>query len=162
MPYSLSALTLLVVVSLARQAMWRGPVVLVAADADWLLPLPLSRTTLLRPKFDASVVSGAILAGLAGVVASLVLHGYALGGEGGLLPASAVAAVLICVTGLSVAAVVERSQRVARLTLIWSPVLIGIAIVVFGLGVATAAGVGLGDLGTVVTWSGPWGWSTRW
>jgi hypothetical protein len=161
MPDSLSALMLLVVVALARQATWRGPVVLAAADADWLLPLPLSRTTLLRPKFDASVVSGAVLAGLAGVVGSLVLHGYDLGAEGGLLLASVVAAVLICVTGLSVAALVERSQRLSRLTLTWSPLLIVVAIAVFGLGVATAAGAGLGDVGTVVVWSGPWGWSTQ-
>ncbi|HEX3906930.1 MAG TPA: hypothetical protein VHW92_03270 [Mycobacteriales bacterium] len=161
MPDSLSALTLLVVVALARQAIWRGPVVLDAPDADWLLPLPLSRTTLLRPKFGASLISGAVLALLAGVVGSLVLRSYALGAEGGLLLASVVAAVLICVTGLSAAALVERSQRLSRLTLTWSPLLIGIAVAAFGLGVATAAGVGLGDVGTVVTWSGPWGWSTQ-
>jgi hypothetical protein len=136
-------------------------VVLAAPDTDWLLPLPLSRTTLLRPKFDASVVTGAIVAGLVGAVGSLVLHGYALGAEGRLLLASVVAAALIGVTGVSVAALVECSQRLTRLTLTWSPLLIGVAIAVFGLGLATAGGVGFGDLGTVVSWSGPWGWSTQ-
>jgi hypothetical protein len=161
MPASLSALVLLLLVALARQATWRGPVVVSSADGDWMLPLPISRATMLRPRLRSSLLTSVILAALAGSTGALVLHGYGFAGVGRLWLATVVAAVLIDVMGQGVGALVERSPGLAALTLRWSPWLIAVAVAGFGLGIAQANGTDLGGLDTVVLWSGPWGWSSQ-
>jgi hypothetical protein len=161
MPASLSALTLIVLVALARQATWRGPVVLSSPDADWMLPLPLSRATMLRPRLRSSLITGGILAALAGSIGALVLHAYGLVGVGRLWAAAVLAAVLLGAIGQAVGALIERSERLVRLTLTWSPWLIAVAVVGFGLGIAQANGARFGPLDTIVLWSGPWGWSSQ-
>jgi Family of unknown function (DUF6297) len=161
MPASMSALVLLALVALARQATWRGPVVVSSADADWMLPLPISRATMLRPRLRSSLVTGVILAALVGSIGALVLHAYGFPGIGRLWLATVVAAVLVAVTGQGVGVLVERSARLARLTLRLSPWLIGVAVAAFGLGIAQANGTNLGALDSVVLWSGPWGWSSQ-
>jgi hypothetical protein len=161
MPASLSALTLLVLVAMARQATWRGPVVVSSADADWMLPLPISRATLLRPRLRSSLVTGAVVAALAGSTGALVLHGYGYAGIGRLWLATLAAAVLVAVTGQGVGALIERSPRSSALTLRWSPWLVAVAVAVFGLGLAQADGRHLGRLDAIVLWSGPWGWSSQ-
>jgi hypothetical protein len=159
MPASLPALILIALVALARQATWRGPVVVSSADADWMLPLPLSRATMLRPRLRSSLITGVILAGLAGSVGALVLHAYGLAAVGRLWLATVVAAVLIAAIGQASGALIERSARWGRLTLRWSPWVIGTAVVVFGLGLAQADGRQFGPLDTIALWSGPWGWA---
>jgi hypothetical protein len=161
MPACLSALVLIALVALARQATWRGPVVLSSADADWMLPLPVSRARMLRPRLRSSLVAGLILAVLAGSVAALVLHAYGLPAVGRLWLATVVAAALAAAIGQAAGALIERSARWSRLTLRWSPWVIGIGIVVFGLGLAQADGRQFGRLNTIVLWSGPWGWASQ-
>jgi hypothetical protein len=161
MPASLTGLTLLALVALTRQATWRGPVVVSSPDADWMLPLPLSRATMLRPRLRSSLITGGILAIIAGSVGSLVLHAYGLAAIGRLWLASVVAAVLLVAIGQSAGALIERSSRLARLTLRCSPWIVGIAVAVFGLGLAQAGVRHFGPLDTIVLWSGPWGWSSQ-
>jgi hypothetical protein len=161
MPASLSALILLALVALARQATWRGPVVVSSADADWMLPLPISRATMLRPRLRSSLLTAVILAALAGSIGALVLHAYGLAGVGRLWLATLVAAVLIAVIGQGMGALIERSPGLGALTLRWSPWLIAVAVAGFGLGLAQANGTELGPLDTIVLWSGPWGWSSQ-
>ena len=50
-PAALTALALLVFLVLLRDALWRGPVTVPQATADWLLGTPVSRRRLLRPRF---------------------------------------------------------------------------------------------------------------
>jgi hypothetical protein len=161
MPASLSAVILVGLVALARQATWRGPVVVSSADADWMLPLPLSRAKMLRPRLRSSLITGVVLAVLAGSVGALVLHAYGLPAVGRLWLATVVAAGLIAAIGQAAGALIERSARWGRLTLRWSPWLIGICIAVFGLGLAQAGGRYFGPLDSIVLWSGPWGWASQ-
>ena len=48
-PYGLTALALLLLLVLVRDALWRGPVTLQQPAVDWLLDTPVDRGRLLRP-----------------------------------------------------------------------------------------------------------------
>jgi Family of unknown function (DUF6297) len=112
-PYALVALALLVLTTLARQALWRGPVVVSEAEAAWLLPLPVSRRHFMLPRYLASGVLSILVAVALGSVSAVVLHAYGLGSIRQLVSASLIYAAALALVGLGLAAVAERSQKVA-------------------------------------------------
>ncbi len=48
---ALAGLFLVALTVFVRSARWRGPVVLAVAEVTWLLPMPLERRQVLRPRF---------------------------------------------------------------------------------------------------------------
>jgi len=159
LPAGVVALSLGLILMVARDALWRGPVVAPRATVDWLLMQPVRPGPVLRPWFWIScaiaVVPGLLAAAAAAVALGLmerVPFGSALGWAlvGG-----------ICVPLLATAAavLVERSTRVARWVRRITPV---VALLVLLLAVQSVlAGLGHRDLllERIEMWSGPWGWS---
>jgi hypothetical protein len=161
LPAGMSGLWLLVMVALIRQATWRGPVLLSAADAEWMLAAPLSRARLLRPRLRASVLTGSTLAAVVAFMAALVLHGYGVAALGRLWPPLVASAVLVVAVGLSMGALVERFDVAGRVVLTWSPALAVVALLFGVFACARSAGAHLAWLQAVILWSGPWGWCSQ-
>lgn len=158
---ALVAVHLLALLAVARDALWRGPVTLSTPTVAWLLPLPIDRGRLVRPRFRVSV-GVTVLAGVAvGVVEALVL-----GVTGGIpVPRLVGAAIgggaLLGLLAGTVSGVVVR-YRAAATAVRWAS--LPVAAVALGL-VALAdlgwTGRSIGTITTVAEWSGPWGWSAQ-
>ncbi len=159
----LPAIAGLVLVALGvfiRNARWRGPVVVAAADVGWLLPLPLDRGRVLRPRLFATAAITAIGAAILGLLGASVLHA--------LRPATGIALVvlfplvgaLVGVLGVSLALLVEASPRLERLSQRWSvvPLIFGAALIAVAA-ISASNGSRPGWVDDVITWSGPWGWA---
>ncbi len=169
-PPALVALGLLLVLIVARDALWRGPVMLALPDIDWLLPAPIGRGRLLRPRLRRSVTLmtvGGALVGVA-VAAAMALAGLGGGTEGvsatdfaGLAGVAAVVTGLLTVCASALAVLVEEHPAVQGWLRRATPV---VAACVVALGIqATFAWAGhpLPTLAAVELWSGPWGWFAR-
>jgi len=165
-PAALTALALLVFLVLLRDALWRGPVTVPQATADWLLGTPVSRRRLLRPRFRWAA-AGALLAGaVAGIVPAATLVALGLGGPSGsyvlhLAGAAMVSMGLLFVLATGLGALIERYPAAGRRVRAATPVVLGAAILLGGL----AAWAGFGQLpsavASVLLWSGPWGWAAQ-
>jgi Family of unknown function (DUF6297) len=159
----LPALAGLVLVALGvfiRNARWRGPVVLGAADVNWLLPLPLDRGRVLRPRLFVTATITAIGGALLGLLAAAVLHALRPATGVTLVVALTLACTLVGVLGVSVALLVEASPRLERLAQRWSAVPLALgALLVVVAAVSASTGSRPAWIDDVVTWSGPWGWA---
>lgn len=158
LPCCLAGVLLVAQLTIVRQAAWRGPVLVSAADGDWLLPLPLPRRQLLRPRFDAAVAVGVVVAAAAGVIEALVLHGYGLGSLAALTAAGAGGFALLAVMTLSIAVYVERSAQAARVVTAVTPGIAAFAAVTVGVGIAHVGGYGATWPDAVLVWLSPGGW----
>lgn len=166
MPAGLAALALLVLVLLVRDALWRGPVTVPGATADWLLGTPVDRRRLLRPRFRLSA-AGAIAAGAAvGIVPAAALVALGLGGRDGgdvlrLTGAGVLSAALLFAVGTGLAGLIERHQAswpwVRRAT----PIALAAAAVLAGIAAWAAFGTIPSVVNAVLLWSGPWGWAAQ-
>ncbi|GCD94494.1 DUF6297 family protein [Embleya hyalina] len=162
LPVTAPTLVALVLYAAARDAVWRGPIRLDGPAASWLLPLPALRRRLFRPRLlGAMLVSGA--AGTAaGGAAGFVL--YVLGADSwpGPTAGGAFAGLLTGLGAVGVGVLVQRHDRVplryAR------RILLGVRLALLvpvALSVPALLGPGAARIGTVVSWSGPWGWATQ-
>ncbi|MFC8723203.1 DUF6297 family protein, partial [Kitasatospora sp. NPDC057198] len=74
LPGLLVGLGVLGTAGLLRLSLWLGPVVLPAPELGWLLPLPVDRRRLLRPRLAGALAAagagGAVLGALGGAVAA--------------------------------------------------------------------------------------------
>ncbi len=165
-PAALTAVMLLVFLVLVRDALWRGPVTVPQATADWLLPTPVSRRRLLRPRFRGSAVGALLVGAVAGIVPAAALVALGLGGRSGgqvvrLAAAAMVSMALLFALGTGLAGLIERYPGTGRPVRVASPVTLAAAILLGGL----AAWAGFGRLpsavAAVVLWSGPWGWAAQ-
>ena len=158
LPAGVCALGLGLILVVARDALWRGPVVAPRATVDWLLSQPLRPGPLLRPWFWVScaiaLVPGLLAAAGAGVAVGLMdrvgflpAFGWALFG-GVCLP------LLATCCGVAV----ERYPGVARFVRRATPF---VALLVLLLAVQSVLGW-MGHSNTALEraelWSGPWGW----
>jgi hypothetical protein len=165
-PAGLTALALLVLLLLVRDALWRGPVTVPGATVDWLLGTPVDRRRLLRPRFRLSA-AGAVLAGAAvGIVPAAALVALGLGGRTGgdvlrLTGTGVLSAALLFAAGTGLAGLIERHQAswpwVRRAT----PVVLAAAALLAGLAAWAAFGTLPSVVSTVLLWSGPWGWAAQ-
>ena len=165
-PAALTALALLVFLVLLRDALWRGPVTVPQATADWLLGTPVSRRRLLRPRFRWAA-AGALLAGaVAGIVPAAALVALGLGGPSGsyvlhLAGAAMVSMGLLFALATGLGVLIERYPAAGRWVRAATPVVVGAAVLLGGL----AAWAGFGQLpsavASVLLWSGPWGWAAQ-
>jgi hypothetical protein len=165
-PATLTALTLLVFLVLVRDALWRGPVTVPQATADWLLGTPVSRRRLLRPRFRWAAAGGLLAGAVAGIVPAAALVALGLGGPSGsdvlrLAGAATVSMGLLFALATGLGGLIERYPETWRWVRAATPVALGAAVLLGGL----AAWAGFGQLpsavASVLLWSGPWGWAAQ-
>ncbi|HEY8043277.1 MAG TPA: DUF6297 family protein [Streptosporangiaceae bacterium] len=165
-PAALTALVLLVFLVLLRDALWRGPVTVPQATADWLLGTPVARRRLLRPRFRGSAAAALLVGAVAGIVPAAALVALGLGGRSDgqvlrLAGASVVSMGLLFALATGLAGLIERYPGTGRWVRAATPVALAAAVLLAGL----AAWAGLGRLpsavAAVVLWSGPWGWAAQ-
>jgi hypothetical protein len=165
-PAGLAALALGVLLVLARDALWRGPVTLPAPAVSWLLGTPVSRARLLRPRFARSAVIAVVAGAVVGIVPASALVAYGLGGQAtaGVLRLAGVgmaSTALLFVLGTGAAGLVERNQA-ARLWLRRaSPAAVAGAAALGAVAAWAAVGRPPAVLDTIALWSGPWGWAAQ-
>ncbi|MFH8369443.1 DUF6297 family protein [Streptomyces sp. NPDC018031] len=161
LPPAFALLTLALALLAARDALWRGPVVVSAPTVGWLLAQPVRREAVLRPRLWRSAAV-AVLAGLLGAaVSAVVLHVTDLApfGRGllSLLPAAVCLPLLATVLALVVQHHPRSADRVRGLTFRAGVLLLMPA----GWTVLAATGHRSAALETAVLWSGPWGWAAQ-
>jgi hypothetical protein len=165
-PAALTVLTLLVFLVLLRDALWRGPVTVPQATADWLLGTPVARRRLLRPRFRGSAAGALLVGAVAGIVPAAALVALGLGGRSDgevlrLAGASMVSMSLLFALATGLAGLIERYPGTGRWVRAATPVALAAAVLLAGL----AAWAGLGRLPAAVAaaalWSGPWGWAAQ-
>ena len=166
-PAGLAALALLVLVALVRDALWRGPVTLPQATADWLLGTPVDRGRLLRPRFRLSAVLAVLAGAAAGIVPAAGLVAAGLGGRSSagvlrLTGAAMLSAALLFAFATGVAGLVERYQASWRWLRPAAGIALAVAAVFGGLAAWAALGRAPRFLAAVTLWSGPWGWAVQW
>ncbi len=165
-PPALTALALLVLLALLRDALWRGPVTLPRATADWLLGTPVDRGALLRPRFVLAAAL-AVLAGAAvGIVPAAGLVALGLGGRGAgdvlrLTGTAMLSMALLFAVGTGAGGVIERYQASGRWLRRATPAALAAAAAYGGLAAWAALARPPGALSVIAVWSGPWGWAAQ-
>ncbi|MGW7101534.1 DUF6297 family protein [Streptomyces sp. NPDC054838] len=156
MPFAGTAVALAWLRIVVGDARWRGPVLLDAATATWLLPAPVDRGRLLRPRLRRAVLLHGAGAGLSTAVAMYFLNLMMLGRPtAGIGLAAAAAAVFGALTAGTAGLVVCRdavahARRAAA-------VLTALAASALLCAVLDAPAW----LEPLFLWSGPWGWTTQ-
>jgi hypothetical protein len=164
LPAGLTALALLLLLVLLRDALWRGPVTLPQVTVDWLLSTPVDRGRLLRPRFRMSALTG-LIAGLAvGIVPAAGLTALGLSGHFGVLRLTLVSMAstgLLFALATGAAGLVERYPAVRRGLRRATPAVLGVAAALAGLAAWAAFGHLPAAADTIALWSGPWGWAAQ-
>ena len=169
-PLGAVAVALLVLVALVRDGLWRGPVLLDPASAAWLLPLPLHRAALLRPRLHRALLAAGLLGAAVGATAGALLRLVTRGSAVLLALSGGAAGALVLVLGVALGALVSAADGRARGavlragTALWLlPVLPAAFVAVRLAGLAGARGDGGPDriAASVALWSGPWGWALQ-
>jgi hypothetical protein len=165
-PAGLSALGLLVLLMLLRDALWRGPVILPQVTVDWLLGTPVDRGRLLRPRFRLSAGLAIVVGAAVGIVPAAALVAVGLGGTRAgdvlrLTGAAMLSVALLFAVGTGSAGLIERYQGSWRWLRTATPAALTVAAAFGGLAAWAALGQPPAVLVTVVLWSGPWGWAAQ-
>jgi Family of unknown function (DUF6297) len=164
-PAALTALALLVLLMLLRDALWRGPVTLPQVTVDWLLDTPVDRGRMLRPRFRVSSALATVAGVAVGVVPAAALVSLGLGGGTGhvlrLGAAAMASAALLFALGAGAAGLIERYPASWRWLRRATPAALAVAAAFAGLAAWAALGRPPAVLTGVALWSGPWGWAVR-
>ncbi|MFH8344194.1 hypothetical protein [Streptomyces sp. NPDC018045] len=161
LPAAFVAVTLGLAVLAARDALWRGPVVVSGPSVGWLLAQPVRRGAVLRPGFRRSAGLAVAAGLLVAAAAAVVLQVTGLASFGGGLLALLPAAVCLPLLASSLGMVVERRPHLARyVRRSTAPVTLLLAL---SAGQAALAGAGhrWAPLERAELWSGPWGWAAQ-
>ncbi|MFI8853139.1 hypothetical protein ACIGW3_23525 [Streptomyces sp. NPDC053499] len=160
-PAALVLLACALAVFAARDALWRGPVLVPRHEVSWLLSQPVRRERVLRPAFrltaalmTACGVLGAVGCGVLLRLTGLAELGPALGSS---LPAGVCLPLLAAALGLQV----ERSGRWAWWVRALTPYAVLVLLLLAGQAALAATGLRSALLETVELWSGPWGWAAQ-
>ncbi len=158
LPALFTLLTAALALAAARDALWRGPVVVPGPSVGWLLAQPVRRARVLRPWFwlsaGVSVVPG-LLCAAAGAV---VLRVMDLASLGTALLALLPAALCLPLLAVSAGMAVERRARLARSVRRFTPLAVVVLMLPAGQVVLAGYGHRLVPLERAELWSGPWGW----
>jgi hypothetical protein len=162
-PASLCVLALAILAVLLWDARWRGPVTVGQATADWLLDTPVDRARLLRPRYRRSVLTNLVAGAAAGLVPAALLLAAGLGSGGlghsvRLTGVTMLSAALLAGLGTGIAAWTQVHPRAGARGLAWVG---AVALALAVLAAVTAAAAVPAILGTVLLWSGPWGWAAQ-
>ncbi|QMU78957.1 hypothetical protein GXW83_27850 [Streptacidiphilus sp. PB12-B1b] len=158
LPSGVTALSLGFLLVVARDALWRGPVVAPRATVDWLLMQPVRPGPVLRPWFAVScaiaLVPGVLAAAAAAVALGLMEKVPFLSGLGWALVGGVLVPLLATAGGVAV----ERFSGVARWVRRATPVVATAVLLLAGQSVLAVMGHRSVPLERVEMWSGPWGW----
>ncbi|MFF8281681.1 hypothetical protein ACF06W_03035 [Streptomyces albus] len=160
---ALPAVLLLLVCGLAllaaRDALWRGPVLVSRPDLSWLLSQPVRRERVLRPVFRWTLGLLTAAGALCAVGGAVLLRLTGLAGLGEALALCAPAGVCLPPLAAALALQVERSARAADRVRALTPYALLAAALLAGQAASAAAGHRSAVLETAELWSGPWGWA---
>ncbi|WP_032916718.1 DUF6297 family protein [Streptomyces rimosus] len=161
LPAAFVAVALALAVLAARDALWRGPVVVSGPSAGWLLAQPVRRGAVLRPAFRLSAVLAVAAGALAALAAAVVLSVTGLASFGGGLAALLPAGVCLPLLAVSLGMAVERRPRLARLVRrLTAPAALLLALAA-GQTALAFGGHRWAPLEWAELWSGPWGWAAQ-
>ncbi|MFC1435882.1 DUF6297 family protein [Streptacidiphilus sp. N1-3] len=159
LPSGVCALGLGLILVVARDALWRGPVVAPRATVDWLLNQPVRPGPVLRPWFWIScaiaLVPGLLAAAGAGVALGLM-------DRTGFLPAfgwALIGGVCVPLLATCCGVAVERYEGAARFVRRVSPLVALLVLLLAVQSVLGWTGHGNSTLELAEMWSGPWGWA---
>ncbi|WP_369208122.1 hypothetical protein, partial [Streptomyces sp. PU-14G] len=153
----------------ARDALWRGPVLVPRPALSWPLAQPVRRDRVLRPAFRLTAVLmtvGGMLCAVGGAVLLRLTGSAALGPALALcMPAGVCLPLLAAALALQVERRVSWARRVRTLT----PYAVLLLVALAGQAAWAAASAGpaggeralLRVLETAELWSGPWGWAAQ-
>jgi hypothetical protein len=159
-PPALVALVLLALLAVLRDALWRGPVTLPVPAVSWLLPLPIDRGRLLRPRLAVQLVLGVLGGGVFGAAAAVVLAAGLGGGRlGALLGPALAGGAAAGLLAVATSALVARYPLADRLVRRLGPVATVLALALAAQAGLAAYGHAAPALVRAELWSGPWGWA---
>ncbi|MFD7282764.1 DUF6297 family protein [Streptomyces sp. NPDC059862] len=159
LPTTAPAVLATVVMMMAARAMWQGPVLLERAALTWLVPQPVQRRALLRPRFVAASVTNTAIATAVGATAGFLLHALGVGSWWAATGTGAAAGGAVGFAGTALGAVVQchcdtlLRQRAGIRRTGWAVVAALWLLAVVSLVHGPWAGE------SVACWSGPWGWA---
>lgn len=161
LPALFTTLTAVLAVLAARDALWRGPVVLPGPAVGWLLTQPVRRGAVLRPWFRLSAGLSLLPGVLLGVAGAVVLRVTGLAPIGAALLAALPAALCLPLLAVCLGMAVERRPGLTRAVRRYTAP----AVLVLGALVAQTVLAANGHRARVLEWielwSGPWGWSAQ-
>ncbi|CAM5573720.1 MULTISPECIES: DUF6297 family protein [Streptomyces] len=161
LPGAFVVVALALAVLAARDALWRGPVVVSGPSAGWLLAQPVRRGAVLRPAFRMSAVLAMAAGALAATAAAVVLHVTGLASFGGALAALFPAGVCLPLLAVSLGMAVERRSQSARLVRrLTAPAALLLALAA-GQTALAFGGHRWAPVEWAELWSGPWGWAAQ-
>jgi hypothetical protein len=159
MPALFALLTVGVAVLAARDALWRGPVVVPGPTVGWLLAQPVRRARVLRPWFRLSAGLALIPGVLAGVAGASVLRVTGLAPFGTAVLAALPAALCLPLLAIALGMAVERRPAAARAVRRWTPPAVLLLAGLTAQTVLAANGHRSPAVEQAELWSGPWGWA---
>ncbi|MEU5187461.1 hypothetical protein AB0G83_09980 [Streptomyces klenkii] len=161
LPALFTLLTAALALLAARDALWRGPVVVPAPSVGWLLTHPVRRAVVLRPWFWLSAGVSAATALVAACAAAVVLRVLGLASLGGAFLALLPAAVCLPLLAVAAGMAVEHRAGLARFVRRFSPLAVVVLMLLAGQTAAAAYGHRSAVVEQVELWSGPWGWAAQ-
>jgi uncharacterized protein DUF6297 len=164
-PAGLCALALLVLVSVLWDARWRGPIMVSQPTADWLLDTPVRRSRLLLPRYRRAALTSMLAGAGLGLLPAVLLLAAGLGGTGTgqslrLVGAVLLSTALLTALGTGIAGLAEAYPGSRGLRPAAAAIAVAAAAVA-GLAVLTVVVRLPSVIGTVLLWSGPWGWAAQ-
>ncbi|MBQ1119280.1 hypothetical protein [Streptomyces sp. B15] len=161
LPAVLVLLACALAVLAARDALWRGPVLVPRHDVGWLLSQPVRRERVLRPAFRLTALLmtvGGVLCAVGGAVLLRLIGLAELGPASSLwLPAGVCLPLLAATLALHVERGALSARRVRKLT----PYAVLLLTLLAGQAALAATGRRSALVETVELWSGPWGWAAQ-
>jgi hypothetical protein len=145
----------------ARDALWRGPVVLPGPSVGWLLAQPVRRAAVLRPRYWQSAGIALIPGVLIGVAGAVVLRVTGLASIGAALLAAVPAALCLPALAVALGMAVERRPELTRTVRRFSAPVVLLMAALGAQTVLAGAGHRVPVLERIELWSGPWGWAAQ-
>ncbi|WUH91499.1 DUF6297 family protein [Streptomyces sp. NBC_00433] len=159
MPPLFALLALGIAVLAARDALWRGPVVLPGPSVGWLLAQPVRRGKVLRPWFWLSAGLALVAGVLGGIAGAAVLRVTGLAPLGSAVLAALPAGLCLPLLAVALGMAVERHPAAARAVRRWTAPAVLLLAGLVAQTVLAANGHRSPAVEQVELWSGPWGWA---
>ena len=161
LPAAFTTLTVALAVVAARDALWRGPVVLPGPAVGWLLSQPVRRAAVLRPWFRLSAGLALLPGVLVGTAGAAVLRVTGLAPIGWALLAVLPAALCLPLLAVTLGMAVERRPELVRTVRRFTAPAVLVVGALAGQTALAATGHRVAALEGIELWSGPWGWAAQ-
>ncbi|WP_431046256.1 hypothetical protein ACQUSR_30975 [Streptomyces sp. P1-3] len=161
LPAAFALVTVATALLAARDALWRGPVVVPGPTVGWLLAQPVRRAAVLRPWLWLSVGLAVLPALFLACVAATFLHITGVAALGAALLALLPAAVCLPALTVALAMAVERRPGWAGRVRRYTPGAVVLLMLLVTQTVLAARGHRSAVLEWCELWSGPWGWAAQ-